>query len=61
MLWPGEKYTGIITYDLKIISIIGETDDILKELVRYNFPGLQTDELLERMIELSLYTEDHLK
>ena len=32
-----------------------------KELVRYNFPGLQTDELLERMIELSLYTEEHLK
>ena len=32
-----------------------------KELVRYNFPGLQADELLERMIELSLYTEDHLK
>ena len=32
-----------------------------KELVRYNFPGLQTDELLERLIELSLYTEDHLK
>ena len=32
-----------------------------KELVRYNFPGLQTDELLERMIELSLYTEEYLK
>ena len=32
-----------------------------KELVCYNFPGLQTNELLERMIELSLYTEDHLK
>jgi len=32
-----------------------------KELVRYNFPGLQTDELLERLIELTLYTEDHLK
>ncbi|MGB6010697.1 MAG: ATP-binding protein [Desulfobacterales bacterium] len=32
-----------------------------KELVVYNFPGLQTDELLERMIELSLYTEDHLR
>ena len=32
-----------------------------KELVRHNFPGLQTDELLERMIELSLYTEEHLK
>jgi hypothetical protein len=32
-----------------------------KELVRQNFPGLQTDDLLERMIELSLYTEEHLK
>jgi hypothetical protein len=32
-----------------------------KELVRYNFPGLPADELLERMIELSLYTEEHLK
>jgi hypothetical protein len=31
-----------------------------KELVRHNFPGLQADELLERMIELSLYTEEHL-
>jgi hypothetical protein len=31
-----------------------------KELVRHNFPGLQVDELLERMIELSLYTEEHL-
>lgn len=32
-----------------------------KELIRHNFPGMQTDELLERMIELSLYTEEHLK
>ena len=32
-----------------------------KELVRHNFPGLPVDELLERMIELSLYTEEHLK
>jgi hypothetical protein len=32
-----------------------------KELVHFNFPGLPADELLERMIELSLYTEDHLK
>ena len=26
-----------------------------------NFPGLSPDHLLERMVELSLYTEDHLK
>jgi hypothetical protein len=32
-----------------------------KELVRHNFPGMPSDELLERMIELSLYTEEHLK
>jgi hypothetical protein len=32
-----------------------------KELVRHNFPGLPADELLERMIELSLYTEEYLK
>jgi len=29
--------------------------------LRHNFSGLQTDELLERMIELTLYTEEHLK
>jgi len=32
-----------------------------KELVQQNFPGLPMNELLERMIELSLYTEEHLK
>jgi hypothetical protein len=32
-----------------------------KELVRHNFPGTQVDELLERMIELTLYTEEHLR
>lgn len=32
-----------------------------KELVFYNFPGMKTDELIERMIELSLYTEEHLR
>ncbi len=32
-----------------------------KELVYKNFPGLSADELLERMIELELYTEEHLK
>ena len=32
-----------------------------KELILHNFKGLQTDQLLERMIELSLYTEEHLK
>lgn len=32
-----------------------------KELVQKNFPGYPADQLLERMIELSLYTEEHLK
>ncbi len=32
-----------------------------KELVLNNFPGYDSNELLERMIELSLYTEEHLK
>ncbi len=32
-----------------------------KELVYKNFPGMPASELLERMIELSLYSEEHLK
>ena len=32
-----------------------------KELVCKNFPGYTPDQLLERMIELSLYTEENLK
>ena len=32
-----------------------------KELVLQNFPGLRGPELLERMVELSLYTEEHLR
>ncbi|HUE17278.1 MAG TPA: ATP-binding protein [Planctomycetaceae bacterium] len=32
-----------------------------KELVLHNFPGYRPAELLERMIELSLYTEDNLR
>lgn len=32
-----------------------------KELVLHNFPGLPADQLLERLIELSLYTEENLK
>jgi hypothetical protein len=33
----------------------------IKELVHNNFPGLSIDHLLERMVELSIYTEEHLK
>lgn len=32
-----------------------------KELVLKNFPGQSAESLLERMIELSLYTEENLK
>ena len=32
-----------------------------KELVIYNFPGLSADQLLERLIELSLFTEENLR
>lgn len=32
-----------------------------KELILRNFPGTPADQLLERMIELGLYTEEHLK
>lgn len=32
-----------------------------KELVYRNFPGMPADQLLEHMIELGLYTEEHLK
>lgn len=32
-----------------------------KEMVRQNFPGLRGEELLDRLIELSLYTEEHLR
>ena len=32
-----------------------------KELVLQNFMGFETEDLLERMIELMLYTEEHLR
>ncbi|MBP1602538.1 MAG: hypothetical protein H6Q06_2689, partial [Acidobacteria bacterium] len=32
-----------------------------KELVHSNFLGLSPERLLERMVELSLYTEEHLR
>ena len=32
-----------------------------KELVFKNFPGAAPEELLERLVELSLYTEEHLR
>jgi hypothetical protein len=32
-----------------------------KELVLANFPGFDAREMLERVIELSMYIEEHLK
>ena len=32
-----------------------------KELVLHNFPGQRPQHLLDRMIELSLYTEENLR
>lgn len=32
-----------------------------KDLVLHNFPGIEADELLERMVELLNYTEEHLR
>jgi Histidine kinase-, DNA gyrase B-, and HSP90-like ATPase len=32
-----------------------------KEMVRKNFPGAPPEQLLDRLIELSLYTEEHLR
>jgi hypothetical protein len=32
-----------------------------KEMVRRNFPGVPAEQLLDRLIELSLYTEEHLR
>jgi hypothetical protein len=33
----------------------------MKELLLKNFPGYSPERLLERMVELSLYTEEHLR
>jgi len=33
----------------------------VKELLLKNFPGYSPDRLLERMVELALYTEEHLR
>jgi hypothetical protein len=30
-------------------------------MVLRNFPGLRGEELLDRLVELSLYTEEHLR
>ena len=32
-----------------------------KEMINRNFPGLPREQLLERLIELLLYTEEYLR
>ena len=50
--YANEKRARKLRYMLRLYA---------KELVLENFPGYERGELLERMIELSLYTEEHLR
>ena len=50
--YAAEKRARKLRYMLRLYA---------KELVLENFPGYERGELLERMIELSLYTEEHLR
>ena len=51
-LYAGQKHARKLKYICRLFA---------KELVLANFPGFESREILERMIELSLYTEEHLK
>ena len=50
--YASEKRSRELRYMLRLYA---------KELVLENFPGYERGELLERMIELSLYAEEHLR
>jgi len=50
--YAAEKHARKLRYICRLFS---------KELVLANFPGFGSPDLLERMIELSMYTEEHLK
>ena len=50
--YAAEKRARELRYMLRLYA---------KELVLENFPGYERGELLERMIELSLYAEEHLR
>ena len=43
------------------IAVRRRTQSHRKELVLKNFAGASSEQLLERMVELSLYAEDKLK
>jgi hypothetical protein len=51
-LFAAQKHARKIKYICRLFE---------KELVLANFPGFDSKELLERVIELSLYVEEHLK
>ena len=51
-LYAMRKHSRKVKYICKLYS---------KELVLKNFPGFKPEDLLERMVELSLYTEEYLK
>ncbi len=50
--YAAEKHARKLRYICRLFS---------KELVLANFPGFGSTDLLERMIELSMYTEERLK
>ena len=51
-VYAAQKRTRKLKYICKLFA---------KELVLHNFPGYESEELLERMTELTLYTEEHLR
>lgn len=51
-LYAAQKHARKLRYICRLFA---------KELVLANFPGFASADLLERMIELSMYTEEHLK
>jgi hypothetical protein len=51
-IFASRKQTRKLKYICKLYT---------KELVIRNFPGFKGSDLLDRMVELSLYTEEHLK
>jgi hypothetical protein len=53
-LWRSRFYCNLIVVNN------GHRDFVFASLVLRNFSGMPGDQLLERMIELSLYTEDKL-
>jgi hypothetical protein len=60
---PAEEYDWFDIHARTFRSIVDGTTVVrlyAKELVMHNFVGLPADQLLERMVELSLRTEEHL-